>query len=151
MMSMKYLFDNNSISDLYDNKSKRHHSIIKRLNLLGNEDNVVISVVTFYELEYAYANAPDEKKVVIRNDIIHLKNNFEVIPLSIESAEMFGVLKKKFKESRMISKENIKKHNIDIMLASCAICGGYILVSADKIFPSLNRLIEDFYFENWTL
>jgi predicted nucleic acid-binding protein len=116
---MKYLFDTNIISDLYDTSTKQHLTIIERLNTLSDLDSLAISIVTLYELEYACANAPDDKKVIIRNDINHLKANFEVAPLSIVSAEMFGVLKKQFKDSRMISKENIKKHNIDIMLAGC--------------------------------
>ena len=148
---MNYLFDTNIISDLYDTGSKQHPAIIERLNALSDSDSLAVSIVTLYELEYAYANAPDDKKVIIRNDINHLKANFEVAPLSIASAEMFGVLKKQFKDSRMISKENIKKHTIDIMLASCAICDNYIMVSADKIFPALKQLYNGLYIEDWTL
>jgi len=62
-----------------------------------------------------YTNTPDNKKVIIRNDINHLKANFEIAPLSIAGAEMFGVLKKKFKDSSIISKENIK----NIISTSC--------------------------------
>ena len=148
---MNYLFDTNIISDLYDTGSKQHPAIIERLNALSDSDSLAVSIVTLYELEYAYANAPDDKKVIIRNDINHLKANFEVAPLSIASAEIFGVLKKQFKDSRMISKENIKKHTIDIMLASCAICDNYIMVSADKIFPALKQIYNGLYIEDWTL
>jgi predicted nucleic acid-binding protein len=148
---MKYLFDTNIISDLYDTSTKQHLTIIERLNTLSDLDSLAISIVTLYELEYACANAPDDKKVIIRNDINHLKANFEVAPLSIVSAEMFGVLKKQFKDSRMISKENIKKHNIDIMLASCAICDNYTMVSADKIFPVLKQFYNGLYIEDWTI
>ena len=148
---MNYLFDTNIISDLYDTGSKQHPAIIERLNALSDSDSLAVSIVTLYELEYAYANAPHDKKVIIRNDINHLKANFEVAPLSIASAEIFGDLKKQFKDSRMISKENIKKHTIDIMLASCAICDNYIMVSADKIFPALKQIYNGLYIENWTL
>ena len=148
---MKYLFDTNIISDLYDTSTKQHLTIIERLNTLSDLDSLAISIVTLYELEYACANAPDDKKVIIRNDINHLKANFEVAPLSIVSAEMFGVLKKQFIDSRMISKENIKKHNIDIMLASCAICDNYTMVSADKIFPVLKQFYNGLYIEDWTI
>jgi predicted nucleic acid-binding protein len=148
---MKYLFDTNIISDLYDTSTKQHLTIIERLNTLSDLDSLAISIVTLYELEYACANAPDDKKVIIRNDINHLKANFEVAPLSIVSAEMFGVLKKQFKDSRMISKENIKKHNIDIILASCAICDNYTMVSADKIFPVLKQFYNGLYIEDWTI
>jgi predicted nucleic acid-binding protein len=148
---MKYLFDSNTVSDLYDTKSNHHISITEKISSLGDTDSISISIVTLYELEYAYCNAPDNKKEIIRNDINHLKSHFEIVPLSLVSSGMFGLLKKKFKDSRMISKENIKKHNIDIMLASCAICENYILISADGIYQDLKQFSDRLYLENWTV
>lgn len=148
---MKYLFDSNTISDLYDTTSKHHSKIVEKLNAFDDADSVAISIVSIYELEYAYCNAPDDKKVIIRNDINHLQSHFEIMPLSLSGAEIFGVLKKKLRDSRMISKENIKKHNIDIMLASCAICENYILISADGIYQDLKQFSDLFYLEDWTV
>ena len=51
----------------------------------------------------------------------------------------------------MISKENIKKHTIDIMLASCAIAENYCLVSADKIYRDLQQFSDKFCVEDWTV
>ncbi|MFZ2727586.1 MAG: type II toxin-antitoxin system VapC family toxin [Methylococcaceae bacterium] len=147
---MKYLFDSNTLSDLYNVNSAQHHSISKKLSQLSNSDELAISIVTLYELEYAYHNAPDTKKMIIRNDINHLKQNFIILPLSAKSAEVFGLLKKKFKDLALISKENIKKHNIDIMLASVAICEPCVLISADKIYSSLQTLTNGLYVEDWT-
>lgn len=87
-----------------------------------------------------YANAPEQKQRIIRNDIDNLKANFEIIPLSIASANCFGELKKQFKDSHTMNKQAIKKHTLDIMLASCALSDAYTLVSADKIFPALKQL-----------
>ncbi len=103
---MKYLFDTNIISDLYDASAKQHSAIIQRLNVLSNSDGLAISIVTLYEWEYAYANAPNDKKVTLRNDINHIKANFEVAPLSVGSAEIFGLLKKQFKDSHMRHLQN---------------------------------------------
>lgn len=50
---MKYLFDSNVISDLYDISAKCHLTIIKRLNSLSNSDSLAISILTLYEFEYA--------------------------------------------------------------------------------------------------
>lgn len=107
--------------------------------------------MTIYELEYAYANAPEKKQRVIRNDINHLKAHFEILSLSIASAKYFGELKMQFKNSRMINKENMRKHTLDIMLASCAITEGRTLVSADKILPILKQLSNKLDIEDWTL
>ncbi|MDD2660196.1 MAG: type II toxin-antitoxin system VapC family toxin [Methylococcales bacterium] len=148
---MKYLFDSNTISDLYNAPSQPYQNICKRLSQLADADEVAISIVTLYELEYAFHNAPDNKQAIIRNDINHLKSNFSIMPLSIPSAEIFGQLKKQFKDSSMINKENIKKHNIDMMLASTAICENSILVSADKIYIHLQQLNNNLHTEDWTL
>lgn len=148
---MKYLFDSNTISDLYNTSLKQCQNICNRLAQLADADEVGISIVTLYELEYAFHNAPENKQVIIRNDINHLKNNFSIIPLSSQSSEIFGQLKKQFKDSSMINKENIKKHNIDIMLASAAICEKGILVSADKIYLHLRQLNNNLHCEDWTL
>lgn len=51
----------------------------------------------------------------------------------------------------MMSKEAIKKHTLDIMLASCALADGYTLVSADKIFPALKQLNDQLNVEDWAL
>ncbi len=147
---MNYLFDTNIISDLYDTSSKQHLSIIEKFKSLASSDTIAISILTLYELEYAYGNAPSDKKIILRNNINHIKANFDIASLSITSAELFGVLKKQFKDSSMISRENIKKHTIDIMLASCAISDNYIIVSNDKIFSALQNLYNELNIENWT-
>jgi predicted nucleic acid-binding protein len=147
---MKYLLDSNIVSDLYNPNSIQYEKISKRLTQLNNADELSISILTLYEFEYAYHNAPDDKKVIIRNDINHLQKNFTVLPLSIKSSELFGQLKKQYKMLNMINKENIKKHNIDIMLASSAISENIVLVSADKIYIQLQQLNNNFYLEDWT-
>lgn len=147
---MNYLIDSNVISELYNTASIHHANIVKELNSLNNNDRVSISILSLYELEYAYCNAPIEKSQIIKNDIIHLKNNFDIVPLSISSAEIFGRLKKQFKDGLMINKENIKKHNIDIILASQAIDNQNILVSADKIYQTLKKLDNTLKVEDWT-
>lgn len=147
---MKYLLDSNIISDLYNIESKQHENISKRLIQLTDRAKIAISIVTLFELEYACHNAPESKTVNIRNAINHIKKNFGIIPLSSKNAELFGKLKKQFKDANMINKENIKKHNIDIMLASSAICGNYVLISADKIYPRLKQLNDNLHLEDWT-
>ena len=55
---MNYLFDTNIISDLYITSSKQHLSIIEKFKSLASSDAIAISILTLYELEYAYGNAP---------------------------------------------------------------------------------------------
>ena len=145
----KYLFDSDSISDLYDQSSKGHLKIFEKLSSLKDTDDVYISILTLYEFEYGYANAPDEKKTAVRKKIEDAQKDFEVLPLPKESSQLFGVLKKAIKDSRKLNKESVKKHNIDIMLAATAMVENCILVSADSIYVEIQRLNSKLILENW--
>jgi len=148
---MYYLLDTNTLSDLYNNNSSNHLEIIAHIQALKDDDDeIVVSVLTMYEMNYALQNAPEHKKIMIKQGIENILQNFTVIPLTLGYTETFGKIKKQFKDSRMISKENIKKHTLDIMLASCAITEKYTLVSADNIFPILNQLKNQLEIEDWT-
>ena len=145
----KYLFDSDSISDLYDQSSKGHLKIFEKLSSLKDTDDVYISILTLYEFEYGYANAPDEKKIAVRKKIEDTQKDFEVLPLLSEGSKLFGVLKKAIKDSRKLNKESVKKHNIDIMLAATAMVENCILVSADSIYVEIQRLNSKLILENW--
>jgi len=62
---MRYLLDSDSLSDLYEPSSPGHRSIARRFTTLADSDLVFVSILAIYELEYGYANAPDERKPVI--------------------------------------------------------------------------------------
>ena len=93
---MKYLLDANVISTLYDFSAAQHPIIVKQLEQVSDDDGIVISILTVYEMEYAYANAPEQKQRIIRNDIDHLMRvcdiftlptyYFEGLPVSILEA-----------------------------------------------------------------
>ncbi|CAK8722983.1 hypothetical protein GKODMF_14560 [Candidatus Electrothrix gigas] len=65
---MKYLLDSNTISELYDAEASHHSAILGHLGALTDRDQVCISVLSLYELEYGWANAPDEKKPAARHE-----------------------------------------------------------------------------------
>lgn len=50
---MKYLLDANVISTLYDFSAAQHPIIVKQLEHVPDDDEVVISILTIYEMEYA--------------------------------------------------------------------------------------------------
>jgi predicted nucleic acid-binding protein len=102
-------------------------------------------------LEYGLANAPDNKKAVIEQKIIEVQADFAIFPLSKKGAKAFGSFKKAIKESKMLNKENIKKHNIDLMIAATAVVENCILVSADTIFPEVSGVDARLKLENWTI
>lgn len=149
---MKYLLDSNTISMLYDSQAVGHSSIKSRLESLDDEaDQVFVSVLTIYEMEFGKANAPEDKAKIIQKDIQHTLKNFSLLILSIQGASLFGDLKKRLKDSRKISPDNMRKHNFDLMLASTAIVESSSLVSADSIFIELQQLESQLKIENWTI
>lgn len=147
---MNYLLDSNTISEVYDTVSANHATISRHLGALTDRDQVYMSIVTLYELEYGWANAPDVRKPAIRGVIDDVQTDFGMLMLSAESAKVFGELKKIIKDSRSPSKDNMKKFNVDLMLAATAITAQCILVSADSLYEDLRRYQPALQVENWT-
>ncbi len=147
---MNYLLDSNTISEIYDGVSPHHAIISRHVGALTDHDQVFISIVTLYELEYGWANAPDVKKPAIRQVIDDVQTDFGQLMLSAESAKVFGELKKIIKDSRSPSKDNMKKFNVDLMLAATAVTAQCILVSADSLYEEFRRSHPTLQIENWT-
>jgi predicted nucleic acid-binding protein len=148
---VKYLLDSNTISELYDTDASHHSAILGHLSALIDRDQVCISILSLYELEYGWANTPDEKKPAVRQVIADAQSDFEVLPLSVHGAVIFGELKKRIKELRNPSKENMKKFNVDLMLAATALTSDCCLVSADKVYRELQQYHTSFKFQDWTV
>ncbi len=148
---MKYLLDSNTISALYDPEALRNDHISAHVSALDEGDGLYISILSVYELEYGWANAPAEKHADIRQVITDIQTDFTVLGLSVQGAMVFGNLKKHLKETRSPSKENMKKFNIDVMLASTAITHQIVLVSADTVYADLQRHDPSLQVENWMI
>jgi predicted nucleic acid-binding protein len=147
---MRYLLDSNSLSDLYEPASSGHRNVAGRIATLTDADAVFISVLAFYEWEYGYANAPEALKGLIRQRISAIQADFPVLPLTPEAARVFGGLKARLRTIRQLSKKGSKSHNVDVMLAATAITEGCTLISADSIYPDLQRLDPTLRLENWS-
>lgn len=106
-------------------------------------------VLTLYEMEYGYANAPSNKKAVIREQIKFMRNDLELLPLANEAAPIFGALKKAIQNAKMLSPKNIKQHSADIMIAANAIFFDCVVVSEDKLFIELMKLDNRLQAESW--
>lgn len=148
---MKYLLDSNVVSDLYDQESSVSSAILTKLSNLEDADNVFISVLGIYEFEYRYANAPNDMKPIIRRQIYRMREDFQVLPLYEDAAVIFGEIKKSLRTSWSIKSENMKKHNIDLMLAATAIVADATIISADKVFFELSRFHNGLHVEDWTV
>ncbi len=146
---MKYLLDSDIVTDLYDKSAANHPSIITRLAALDDSDEVYISILTLFEFEYGLANAPADRKLALANKIIEAQSDFDVLPLSGDGAKCFGVLKKALRDRRSLSPEGVKKHNIDLIIASTALVTGCTLVSGDAIYRELQASDPDLRLGRW--
>jgi len=147
---MNYLLDSNVVSDFYDIKCSHHHKIAQHLGNLSDGDQVFISVISLYEFEYGYNNAPEDKRDIVRKKINEAKDDFGILPLTAEGSMLFGKLKKLLVDKRNLKKESAKKHNIDVILASTALIHACVLVSEDRIYGDLKQIDARLKVENWT-
>lgn len=145
---MNYLLDSNTVSDLYNPSGVNHIKVVNNLLNLKSE-RVFISILTVYEFEYGFANAPVEKKECIKATILQIQKDFPLLPLSTNAAEIFGELKCRYKMMTHINQENLKKHTIDFIIASIALSHNLTVISADKIYRDIVLLQPDFAMENW--
>ena len=77
---MKYLLDSDVVNILCDDQRTAHHGAVhEKISLLADEDSLQTSVLVLYELEYSFYNAPDDKKLPIRNTIHSILRDFDAI------------------------------------------------------------------------
>lgn len=148
---MNYLLDSDSLSDLLATASPNHPAVSRRLSALPESGQVVISILAIYELEYGFANAPEELRPLLRRRIFSAGSAFPLLGLSPEAARVFGRLKADLRAARGLSDRGSRAHNIDLMLAATAVAERCILVSGDSLYPELQRLSPGLQVENWFL
>jgi len=151
--NMKYLLDSDTITAVFDPKSIFFEIAKKHLAQLNEEDEIYISILSIYELEFSLYNAKDNIiKNKIKNLIADLKDIVNILPLSPEAASYYGALKSGFQKSTGINRKAIKKHNIDIMIAATALDYDCILVAKDGIYNDHLALInKQLKIEDWTI
>ena len=72
-----------------------------------------------------------------------------IIPVDPIAAPIFGPIKAQLKQAKHLTRKEIRKHNIDIILASTAISTSSILIGADSIYQDIQQFRPDFTYENW--
>lgn len=152
---MKYLLDTDSITFFFDpQRNPGHQKIRSKIATLKDTDVLQVSILTLFELEYSCANAAPEKIHGIKETIAEIEDSespFQIIPLTTDSAKSFGILRNLL-QSRFGPKANhMRRHNIDLMIASTAIYESSIVVGTDDNYQILNSLFPQLEVEDWTL
>jgi len=150
-----YLLDTNIPIYLERPSSPFHQAVKERFHRLGNDDDLFMSILTLFELSYSQALRLDEgphRAESIQRLMNQIDAGFPLLNLDRQSALLFGRIKAAYKRaypSRKQDKRNIKKHDIDFMLASQALSGNHVLVSNDQVFPRIQKIFPDLSIENW--
>ena len=151
-MMGRYILDTDIVSYLWDQSSPYHHRIVEHLSRLDDDVTVGISAISIYELTYGVDSFKDEKlKALFKNALESLKNDKDVyiFPLDARGATFFSRLKLRYKNATGITSKDIKKNDLDFIIASMAMGHEAVLVSNDTIFMRLAELEPHFKCENW--
>jgi predicted nucleic acid-binding protein len=139
----RYLIDTNILSYLVDTASPFHGATRERLAGLADEDDVVLSILSLYELHHWFAYDPAPRAAA--QEIIR---TFRVLPLSETGAELFGALMRDLRTGT--PRADVQRHAVDCMIAVTALEGGAVLVSNDALFEQLVELVPALRIDNWT-
>ncbi len=149
----KYLLDSDIITYLEEKSSSFHSAVVSHLSSLSDDDEVYISILTLYEMQYGIACVKEEpgkhKKFLAVQESI--KRRFTILSLSEKGAEIYGDIKALYRKKTGIKSKPIKKHDVDFILASTAVEYGLILVSNDSIFQQIKNISNNLQVENWTI
>jgi len=145
----RYILDTNIISYLQTDSSQSL-KIKKRLQNLQESDEVAVSIIVLYELVYGLNSVLSiSEQNATRESINLIQDYLSIIPLDMKEVEIFSKLKRDYKNHTGINKNAIKRHNLDLLIASTAIALDAILISNDKIFETLSEIEPNLKYQNW--
>ena len=145
----RYLLDTNIVSDLQTD-TEAGAKILNRLKHLNRDDEVCVSIVVLYELTYGLHNLVDEtQKEAVQQGIAFIKEYLTIVPLDLKEVDIFAQLKIRYKQATGITKNAIKRHNLDLLIASTALAINAVIVSDDALFGKLTKIEPTLKYENW--
>lgn len=132
---MKIILDSDFISGLSNPSSDNYKQAIAFINTLPEDTEICVSILTIYEVQFGkFLDSNIERKERVEKTLQKIRDSFTILNLSFEDSEIYGLLKCRFKEKTGMNQDALKRHNIDISLASVAIANDCIVVSRDKIY-----------------
>lgn len=128
------MLDTNTVSYIIKGKSPVARA---RLAGLGSDESACISIVTEFELEYGLARRPNAED--LRHALHWFLARIQVLPLGSDEARAYGQLRVKQEAAGR------PLESMDMLIAAHATAAGAILVTGDKVFSYVPRLLR----ENW--
>ena len=147
---MIYLLDSDAVAALITPERESHKNFMEHASKLHDGDSFCLSILTIYEFEYSIYSYTDERKQAeAQQSLAALKNSLNIIKLGVGDATAYGKLKAGYKKHTGIQRKAIRKHNMDIAIASLAITHNFTLISGDSIFSTLQKVEPHLKYENW--
>lgn len=132
---MKIIIDSDFISGLSNPDSVNYYQAISFINSLPEDTEICVSILTIYEVQFGrFLDTDTERKERVLKTLETMKSSFSIVNLSFDDSEIYGMLKSQFKTKTGMNQDTLKRHNIDIALASVAIVNNCVIVSRDKIY-----------------
>jgi predicted nucleic acid-binding protein len=147
----RYLLDSDILSYLEQKDSPFSPSVRKHLSHLDDDDEVIVSLLSLYELQYGISWGSQEDRDCLLQSIASIEKRFPAVNLSRTGAAVFGKLKSAYRKYSGSSPLNLKRNDIDFLLASSAISEDATLVSNDKIFLAVKEIEPSLKLENWAV
>lgn len=151
-----YLIDTCILSYMEDPSSPFHEATLNALGGLRDADEVSLSILSLYELEYGITKAGRDLAPGIERAKRKALELYRILPLSQKGARIFAELKdgyRKTKKRQLSGKEldkHLARHTSDILIASTALDHAATVVSNDRIFIQLRRVSADLRIADWT-
>lgn len=145
----KYLLDTDTIEYLSDTSSPFHHACLSRLEDLGESDELCVSVLSLYEMEYSIAGASLELKPRLERSKQKVLKFYTILPLTTKGSEYYGEVKQRLKLLTTAKPRKMKTFTVDMMILSTALEHEAILVSNDAVYLRTLELEMNFQHENW--
>jgi predicted nucleic acid-binding protein len=155
-MKKKFLLDTCSLSALKQPSANHHIRTVSKLSSLDDSDELYISLISIYEMEYGARHIRDkypEMALEMKLAIQSIKDEFIILNLTDEGAIIFADIKEQYQTKKGVGKKALIRHNVDLMIVATAIEAGAILVTndtKDQIPEIIQSFRNDFDWEDWT-
>ena len=145
----KYLLDSDILTYLEQQDSPFHEKVRQHLSHLHDDDEVMVSILSLYEMYYGLSWASDDERSVLSRAVDSIASKFIVVGLSQRGASIFGDLKAAYRRAIGIAPDALKRNDIDLLIASAALAQDAVLVSNDRLFEKITDIKPNFQLENW--
>jgi len=87
-MKKKFLLDTNTLSSLLQKYADYHAIISSKVSSINDDDEIYVSIVSIYEMEYGARHAKDiDMANEMRTAVESAKNNFNILGLTEKGAK----------------------------------------------------------------